>query len=154
MVRDQTGLVRPVEQLLHGQSTGLAVVQRPVVDVHADEPVGADGVVFDATRVARRVAERLFAIAQGVVDALGQQAAQPYLQRIVQVPSDAVGAQRQRAAGLAGPPRPEVDDALQALVAEGQLPLVDHHAGVDLSGLDDVEDAVERHDLRLHLRVP
>ena len=49
--------------------------------------------------------------------------------------------------GLLLPPRPEIHHRAQPEVAVGELPLVDHHAGVRLAGEHDVEDAVEGDDL-------
>ena len=60
-----------VEQELHGAPARLAVVARPVVDVHAHEAVRALRVVLEAARVAHRVAERLLPVVEAVVDALG-----------------------------------------------------------------------------------
>ena len=44
---------------------------------------------------------------------------------------------------------PEVEHRPQPLARVGELALVDHQAGVDLAGLDDVEDAVEGGDQRV-----
>ena len=57
-------------------------------------------------------------------------------------------------AGLPLPPLAEVHHLAQPQVAVGELPLVDHHAGVRLAGEHDVEDAVEGDDLDGHLRLP
>ena len=45
-----------------------------------------------------------------------------------EVAADDVAAQRQRQAGLLLPPHAEVDDQVQPLVLEGELPLVDDQA--------------------------
>ena len=62
-----------------------------------------------------------------------------------EVAADDVAAQRQRQAGLLLPPDAEIDDQVQPLILERELPLVDDEAGVESPVGDRVEDLVERH---------
>ena len=55
------------------------------------------------------------------------------ISRGAEVAADHVAAQRQRQAGLLLPPDAEVDDQVQALVLERELPLVDDQPGVVLA---------------------
>src|SRR3954471_6797197 len=62
--RQDARLVAAVHQELHGAAAGLPIIAGPVVDVHADEAVGAHGVVLQAAGVARGVAERLLPVVE------------------------------------------------------------------------------------------
>ena len=55
-VVDEPALDTPLEELANGFSTTLAVIERPVVDVHANERVGA--LAFEAACELHRVVER------------------------------------------------------------------------------------------------
>ena len=72
----------------------------------------------------------------------------PLIRRIdvrPEVAADDVAAQRQRQAGPLQPPHAEVDDQVQPLVLERQLPLVDDQAGLELARGHGGDDLVERH---------
>src|ERR1044072_155118 len=116
----QASGVATVEQALHGGAARFAVVARPLVDVHADTAVGAGAVVLHAPGIPRGVVERLLAALEPAVDALAQQPAEQALGLFGEVAADAVGAQRQRAAGLFLPPGAEVDDGVGPLLAVGE----------------------------------
>src|SRR6185295_11413462 len=139
-------LVAAVEQELHRTAAGRAVISRPLVDVHADETVRALRIVLQAPGVARSVAERLLPVAETVLDALRQQPAEPPLELRLEVPPDAVAAERQRPARLLLPPGAEIHHRVQPELSVGELPFVDHHPGVHLAADDRVHDVVEGDD--------
>src|SRR5207245_9885816 len=101
-----------------------AVIERPIVDVHADETV-RQGFVHVAS-VLERVSQRVVAVIESVADALLEKAADLADGVRAQIATDGVSSQRQRQAGLFHPPDAEIDDEAETLVLKGQLPLVDN----------------------------
>src|SRR6476469_5814575 len=68
----QAGLDAALEEEAYGLAAALAVVEGPVVDVHADERVGLGAV--EAARVLHCVVERSHTVLQSVCDAVAQMA--------------------------------------------------------------------------------
>ena len=64
-----------------------------------------------------------------------------------------VAAERKRQAGLAEPPFAEVDDEVQAVVAERELAFVDQQPDIHLAVDDRVFDLIERRDDGLEVRL-
>ncbi len=87
-------------------------VERPIVDVHAHEPIGLGSIEIAA--VLERIIERLVAMRQSVLDALVKQSVHVANDCGAEIFADTVGAERQRQIGLFVPPLAEIDDELQA----------------------------------------
>ena len=98
----------------------------------------------------RAYVQRVLAVGQAVLDALLEQPLDLADGFRAQILADGVGAQRQRQAGVLLPPVAQIDDELQVLLAERELPFVNDQPGVDrlavvLAGHDGRNDLVERH---------
>src|SRR5213079_906454 len=108
---------------LDGLSAGRSVVHRVGVDVHPDEPINASWV--EAAAVRRRVREGLGAVREAVLNAGLEVAGDVPHQRVSQVATHDVAAERQRQARLVVPPFAEIDPEVQPAVRVRQLALVD-----------------------------
>ena len=150
-LRDQALVERVGHQPLEALAAALAVRQRQVVDVHADEGVGARAV--EAAAELQRVLDRLLAVRQRVRDAVVQQLRDLGDHLRPEVAPDDVAAERQRQpAGALGPPLAEIDDLPQPFVLIRQLALVDQQAGLGAAVEHRLTDLVERHDDVLEVR--
>src|SRR2546430_5630843 len=112
--REQARTVGASEQLGYGLSAGRSVVHRVGVDVHPDEPINAS--LVEAAAVRRRVREGLGAVREAVLNAGLEVAGDVPHQRVSQVATHDVAAQRQRQAGLVVPPFAEIDPEVQPAV--------------------------------------
>ena len=148
---DQTGPDATFEEEANGLPAALAVIERPVVDVHADEGVGLGAI--EAASVLHRVVERSRPMLQSIRYAVVKMARNLPRHRLAQVLSHDVAAEWEGQAGLAKPPLAEVLDEVQAVVGEGELALVDQQADVDLAGDDGVLDLIERRGDGLEIRL-
>src|SRR5213595_603350 len=96
--REQARTVGASEQLGYGLSAGRSVVHRVGVDVHPDEPINAS--LVEAAAVRRRVREGLGAVREAVLNAGLEVAGDVPHQRVSQVATHDVAAERQRQARL------------------------------------------------------
>src|SRR5216117_1859592 len=143
-LRQQARAVGASEQLTHGLSAGRAVVHRVGVDVHPDEPIDARRV--EAAAVGRRVRQGLGAMGEAVLDAGFEIPGDVPHQRLSQVATHHVAAERQRQSRLVVPPFAQVDPQMQVAVGVGELPLVDEEPRVRATRRHVLLDLIERHD--------
>src|SRR5215212_7223311 len=102
LIRYYARFVTAREQRPHRFSTGLAVVQGPLVDVHRDEPVRQSR--GQVAGIVEGVGQRLLAVVEGVSDAGLDQARHLADGLFPEVASYDVAAQRQGQARLGVPP--------------------------------------------------
>ena len=119
----------PGQQSAHRLAAARAEIERPIVHVHADEPVGLGAIQIAA--ILQSVVERFVAMLQAVRDAFLEQPVDVANGLGAQILAERVGAQRQRQAGFVVPPLAQIDDQLQTAIAVGQLPFVDDQPGID-----------------------
>src|SRR5262245_37704816 len=148
--RDHAFAESLVQHQLRSLAVSVRVTERAVVDPHCDETVG---------RLDRHVARELHRVVQGVLPVVHRKldaATQPMrdftLKLRAEVALDGVAAHRQRQSRLFLPPRAEVDDLVQSLVAVGQLALVDQQAGVVIALYDFVNYLIEWDDAVIEFR--
>src|SRR2546426_3578541 len=110
--REQARAVGASEQLGYGLSAGRSVVHRIGVDVHPDEPINAS--LVEAAAVRRRVREGLGAVREAVLNAGLEVAGDVPHQRVSQVATHDVAAERQRQARLVVPPFAEIDPEVRS----------------------------------------
>src|SRR5438876_2188809 len=110
---EQADAVRALEQLGHGAATGGSVVDRVVVDVHADEPVRARRVESAAVRA--RVRKGLRPMREAVLDAGLQVACNVAHQRLAQVATHNVAAERDRKSTRLNSSHPSISYAVFCL---------------------------------------
>src|SRR5262245_37917308 len=128
---DDSGAMALVEQATHCLAAPRAVVERPVVDVHADETVRQ--LARHVASVAQGIGQSVLAMRQRVADTLLQQSADLPHGVVPQVTADDVAAQRQWQAGALLPPDAEVGHQAQPLVLEGELSLVNDQARIEVT---------------------
>src|SRR6266568_9218532 len=135
-----------IEEKANGRASAVAVVKRPVIDIHADELIGFAAI--EPTRVTHRVVERVLAVIQTISDALAQVSRNFLLHVARHVLADDVAAEGKWQACLPLPPRSHVGDEMQALILVRQLPLMDQQAGIDIAAKHRLLDLIERNDDR------
>src|SRR5262245_47295715 len=102
------------EQALYRLLTAWAIVKRPIIHVHADEPVREAAI--HVTRITQGIGELLLAMLQAVADTLFQKPADLADNFVSQVAANHVAAQRQRQARFLLPPDAQIDEEAQSLV--------------------------------------
>jgi hypothetical protein len=137
---DEVGSDAFFEESGDGGAAAVAIVERPLVDVHADEAVGEVG--LHAAGPLEGEADGLFAVVEGVVNGVEQDARESG-EVVGKVASDGVAAEGQGEVAGGGPPDAEVFDEAQALLLVGELTLVDEEPGVGLALEHGVGDLVE-----------
>ena len=126
-------------------AAGFAVVERPVVHVHADELVRQ--VDAHVAGVLQRVLHRLGAVLEAVPDAALEHAGDHFSLRRRDAFVNDIAAERQRQPFvLAAPPHAKILAANEPLVFKRQLTLVDDQPHVGEPFVDGFENLVERHD--------
>ena len=143
-MRNDAAVEAHVEEFLDGFSAVLAVVERALVDVHADEAVGEGGI--EVASKLHGVGEGLFAVVEGVLDAVAQRVGCREQGFGAQRAADGVAAEGKRKAGLFAPPLTEVEELDEAVVGVGELTFVDDEAGFELACDDGGDDLVEGDD--------
>ncbi len=142
--RDQSRVGGFLEELVHGFAAEVAVIEREVIDVHADELVRERDV--HSACVLHAVHHRRAAMLQAVGDALAEDVAQFVAHLGREVLADDVAAERERdAAARALPPFAKVENELEPLVGKGELALVDDETHVGLAGFHGIKDFVKGH---------
>src|SRR5437588_86300 len=131
-----------LEEKSNGLTSTLAVVERPVVDVHADECVSL--LAIEVARVAHCVVERVLAVVEAVGDALAQMAGDLPLDITRHVLADDVASKWKRQAGLLQPPGTHVGDEMQSFVLVGQLAFVNEKTSIDVAAQHSLFDLIER----------
>ena len=140
-VWDDAPVIAHLEEFLDGFAAVWAVVECALVDVHADKAVGERGV--EVARELHRVLERLFAMVEGVLDAVAQGVGGGEEGVGAEGPADGVSTEREREVGLFAPPLAEVEELEQAVIRVGELALVDDEAGLVFAGDYGGDDLVE-----------
>src|ERR1700744_3594368 len=149
-LRNDAALVAHVEELANRRAAVVAIVDGPLVHIHADEAVGEIGI--EVARELHRVLQRSFAMIPRVLNALPQRVCGDELNIATQRTADGVATERQRKPGLLEPPDTQVKDLRQAVAAGGELTLVNDQACVKLTREDRRNDLVEWHGDRLNVR--
>src|SRR5258706_1932375 len=121
----------------------LSVRARPVVHVHADEPVRL--LSREAAREAHRVGEGLFAVRERVDDGAREAARHAGDRLLSDVLPHHVPAEREGKAGVGLPERAEIGEEPEPLLLPRELSLLDEEARVDLAPGDQLSGPVERH---------
>ena len=105
LVRNHTRLESSIQQVLNRLSARFSVASGPVIDIHADESIRADRILFQLPGIPSGIGQRLLAVIQSVVDALCQQGGKEDSSEVGrQITPDAVGPERQRPIRLSSPP--------------------------------------------------
>src|SRR5688500_6600680 len=97
-----------VQKEANGSATALAVVERPFVDVHADESVRLPTV--EPARKSHCMVQRILAVVEAVGDARAQVAGHFFLKLAWHVLTDDVASEREGEAGFLEPPGAHVGD--------------------------------------------
>src|SRR5688572_9140729 len=135
-----------VQKEADGGASALAVIERPIVDVHADEGVGLSAI--ETAREAHRVVERVLPVVEAVGDARAQVAGHFFLQLPRHVLPDDVAAEWERKTRLVEPPGAHVGDEVKPFVHVGELALVAQSSRIGLVMDDGSFDLIERNDDR------
>src|SRR6185436_19375792 len=143
--RQDAGGGAAIEEEGDGAAPFGAVVARPLVDVHADEAVGA--AALEAPPELHGVGDRLLAVTEAVLDARPEERGHPANRLLAEVLAHGVPAERQRQSGLALSPRAEIDQPVQAVIGVGQLPFVDDQPRLVPPVAHRLEYLVEAHPL-------
>src|SRR5208337_307331 len=129
---DDAALEAEVEESEDGLAAVGSVVEGAFVDVHADEAVGQAGV--EVAGKLHGVFEGLFAVVEGVLDAVANGFGDDAHGIGAQGTANGVAAQGQDEAGGLAPPDAEIENLVEAAGGVGELAFVDDEAGVDVSG--------------------
>ena len=120
--RNDSAFMTHVQQLANGFAAVRAIVQRALIHVHAYEAAGQAGV--EIARKLHGVFECLFAVVQGVLNAVAQRFGDDGVRLSAQGAANCIAAKGQHELGLLSPPNAEVDDFMQSAAAVGQLPFM------------------------------
>jgi len=140
-VWDDAPVIAHLEEFLDGFAAVWAIVECALVDVHADKAVGERGV--QVARELHRVLERLFAMVEGVLDAVAQGIGGGEEGVDAEGAADGVATEREREVGLLAPPLAEVEELEQAVIRVGELALMDDEACLVFAGDYGGDDLVE-----------
>ncbi len=133
--------VPPVEQGLHALAAAGAALHGHLVHPHPHETVGHRGV--HPPREAQGVVQGLPTVGQRVAHRVPHEDGQPRHERGPEVPTHRIPPQGQWQARLLLPPRTQVQDLVQGVVAERELALVDDEAHIDPALPHLLQDPVE-----------
>src|SRR5919204_1043041 len=111
------------EELPDGASPGFAVVERPVVHVHADERIRLRPI--QAARVLHGMVERGLSVLESIRDAFVQVTGDRSHEWIAEVAANDVPSERQRQPRLSEPPFTQVCYQMKAVVRIRELAFVD-----------------------------
>src|ERR1700677_3210062 len=128
----------------------VAVVERALIYVHADEAVGH--LWIKIPRELHRILESGFTVIERVLDAVPQCLGNGEHHIRPQAAPNRITAQRQRKAGLLPPPLPEIDYLVQTAGPIGQLAFVDDEACVKIPRNHLRNDLVKGNGNSLNLR--
>src|SRR4051812_32624171 len=148
---NHTALDPFVEEEADRFPAALAVVERPVVDVHSDKGVGLAAI--ETAGKAHRMIERALSVIKSVSNALTKVPGHLFLNIAGHVLSDDVAAQRQWKAGLFHPPSAHIGYEVETFILIGKLTFVDQQAGIDVATLDGPLDLIEGHHNGLEVRL-
>src|SRR3954469_10281259 len=135
-----------VEEKANGTAAALAVIERPVVDIHSYESVGF--VAVEAPGVPHRVIQRVLAVVEAVGNALAEMARHLPLKVGWHVLPNDVAAQGKRKSGLLQPPRSHVSDEMKTVVLVSELSLMNEETRVNFTVEHSAIDLIERYDDR------
>src|SRR3982751_3744988 len=140
-----------VEEQADGRATALAVVEGPVIDVHADESVCLAAI--EAAGEPHGVVERALSMIESVRDALAEMPRHFLLGLARHVLANDVAAEWKRQAGFLQPPCAHVGDEVKAFVLVGELAFVDQQTRIDIAALHRLLDLIERDDYGREIRL-
>lgn len=144
-VGDQISLEGLAEEAADAFATGVAVVERPVVDVHTDEAVGE--IAAHVACVLEGVLDGFGAVIEAVLDASGEDAGDLASGIRGEAFMNDIAAEGEgQALILFSPPDAEIGAAMEAFLVEGELAFVDDQSDVGPVFPDGTEDFVEGHD--------
>src|ERR1700682_5389815 len=118
-----------VQEEANSTTTPLAVIERPVIDVHTNKRVRLAAI--ESARETHRVVQRILAMVETVRDARAQMPGHFLLNIPRHVLADDVSTEGKRQSGLLQPPRPHVGDEMQPVVLVCELAFVDQQSRVD-----------------------
>src|SRR5579864_3350314 len=133
----------PLEELAHGLTTFIAIVERELVHVHRDEAVATS--VVEAPSEAERVVERIAAVVERGIDRRAQDLRDRPHRIRAEIAADGVHAEWERQPGLEQPPLAEVEALLEPGIGIRELTFVDQETDARAAGHDLVQDLVERY---------
>ena len=140
-VRNEARLHAPFEEEPDRLASAIAVVEGPVVHVHAHKGVGLAAV--ESARVLHGVVEGRTAMLEREGDARAKVPRDFRDERRPKVLAHDVAAERERQPRFAEPPLAHVGHEVKPAVAEGELPLVDQEPQVDRALDHGILDQVE-----------
>src|SRR5271168_1801279 len=137
-----------IEQPHHGLAPVWTIIQRPLVHIHPNEPVG--GLRIEIAGELHGIGQSLFAMFQSILNAVAQCPVDSRYKLRAKRAADRVSPQWQRQARHLLPPASKVDNAVQASLVIGQLPFMDDQSSFVLALKHLRNDLVERHNLSLY----
>jgi hypothetical protein len=143
-VRDNAAVVAHFQELVDGFPAVSSVVERTLVDVHADEAVGEGGI--EVASELHCVREGLFAVVKRVLDTVAEGIGRGAESFGAKRATDGVAAEGQWQAGLFAPPLTEVEELDEAVVGVSELAFVDDEARFELARGNGGDDLVEGDD--------
>src|SRR5262249_30864806 len=139
-------------QLLYGSPPLGSIASSPIVHIHADKLICLRTV--HAPRIFQGMAQGIVAVPESVLNRTRERPRDPRNALGPEIAPDDIAPERQREARLLLPPPPEVDDRVESLGGERELPLVDQEAGLDLTVADSRQDLVKSAERRRYPRRP
>src|SRR3954471_21254131 len=140
-----------IEEQADGGAAALAVVEGPVIDVHADESVCLAAI--EPAREPHGVVERALSMIESVGDALAEMPRHFLLSLPRHVFANDVAAEWEWQTGFLEPPGAHVGDEVEAFVLVGELAFVDQQAGIHIAALHHLLDLIEGYDHRREVRL-
>src|SRR5687767_10450621 len=132
------------EELTNGTAAEITVIERVVVDVHADELVRERFVHSPGER--HGVSDAGGAVFESVANAFPEDDVDCGTISGGDVFANDISDERERETGFGFPPCTEVENKLEAVTRVGELAFVDDQADVGVTVGDELEDFIERND--------
>jgi hypothetical protein len=143
-VGNDAAIVAHLEKLVDGFAAVGTVVERALVDVHADEPVGEGRI--EVPGELHGIGEGLFTIVQSVLDAIAECVGCAGERFRAKRAANGVAAEGEGKASLLAPPLAEVEEFNEAVVGVGELAFVNDEACFELACDDGGDDLIEGND--------
>src|SRR6266404_8061701 len=147
-LRNNPRVVPHFEEPSHRFATVISIVERTFVYVHADKLIGELGI--EIAGKLHGVAERFFAMINGILDALAQRLGDAGHRFWTERAPDGISAERQRQSGNFLPPPAEIDDAMQSGFVIRELAFMDDETCFVFTLENLRNDLIEGNDLHLN----
>src|SRR5580698_276225 len=121
-VGNDATIVAHIEKLTDGFAAVRTVVEGALIDIHAHETVGEGGV--EVASELHGVGEGLFAVIEGVLDAVAESVGRAGESFRTEGAADRVATQREGKTGLVAPPLAEIEQFQETVVSVSELAFV------------------------------